>query len=119
MQFIKNKTQIVIQDGVERTPEVDDLIEKMLNYQIEWPMRISKTEHGTHMSKVPADRLESYRKNITPLTVPIDDKMLTIYPVFGYRLSDITPEDIADCIEFSTDSIFIGMDDDGELYVGP
>ena len=117
-EFIKNQTKIVLDEGIEQTPEVDQIIDEMLTYQIEHPMRISKTKNGNRLSKVPVDELKSYKKNFTPITVPIDDKTITIYPVFGCKASDITEDDIKECIEFSTDPIFISRDEDGELYVG-
>ena len=119
IKFTKNETDIILCDGVERTEEVERIIDEMLRYQICHPMRVSKPDGNLHFSRVPLKVLETYRKTMEPILVPVGDLTAVLYPVFGCRKEDITDEDIEEFIEFILDPIVIDRDEDGELYVVP
>lgn len=118
-KFTKNMTDITLDDGLDRTEDIEKLIDEVLEYQICHPMRVYKPDGRCRFSRVPVSSLEEYEKNIEPIRVPVGDLSATLYPVFGCRKEDITDEDIEDFIEFILDPIFISRDENGEIYVSP
>ena len=119
IKFTKNMTDIILDDGLTRTEEVEKLIDEIQRYQICHPMRVYKLDGRLHFSRVLVSELDEYKKTVEPIRVPVGDLTAILYPVFGCRKEDITEEDINEFIEYIIDPIFISIDEEGELYVAP
>lgn len=119
IKFTKNRIDITLDDGLTRSEEVEELIDEVQKYQICHPMRVFKLDGRLYFSRILVSELEEYKKTIEPIEVPVGDLTAVLYPVFGCRKEDITEEDIDEFIEYILDPIFIGKDENGELYVSP
>lgn len=119
IKFRKNMTEITLDDGVERTAEVEEIIDEVLVYQICHPVRVCKPDGKIRFSRVPVSQLKEYAQAFDPILVPVDDLTAVLYPVLGCSKEDITDSDIKEFLEYILDPIFISTDEDGELCVSP
>ena len=119
IKFRKNMTDITLDDGVAWNKETEKLVDEVLEYQICHPMRVCKSDGKIRFSRVPVSEMEEYRQTKEPILVSVGELTATLYPVFGCRKEDITEKDIEDFVEYILDPVFIGKDDDGQLYVSP